>query len=637
MDSVLLCTLLVASLSIPATIYSPHARKRLQAAIASSERARDVKLLAEQLRPRDRQEARMVARLLVEIFFSIAAVQTVSIATPLLLRSFLAKIPDIRDGSRREGTFPLMEISAYVFLKHVASGYIRYYKWDRTYRLQTLFTDRITIGAYTKLLSLSADYHDAKNSGTVWMTVRGTGKGVARMLHSILFEFGPSLLDMAVGIAGFKTLGSTRAALATVVVVILYGVVILRSSSRKTAYESRAARMRGRRDHVGSDAILNWWTIFCFGRLNQEAERHATAVREMREIDAQYVADRSTGNHLKQLVSSGGLLLLCILVGYDIWNTPGRSGADLVVLMGFWQQVFSPVQEILNWKQTIDTFFIDTRKLIDIFEEEPSVKDVPEAADLRLTRGTIEFQNTSFAYGGKEKPALDDVSFTIEGGKTLALVGQTGGGKSTTLKLLMRAYDPSSGRILIDGQDISLVRKQSLMDHIGIVPQSIGVFNTTILENLRYGKPDATLEECQEACRAVCLHDKIASFELGYEEVVGERGSKLSGGELQRLATARLLLRDPKIALFDEAMSSLDSGTEAKIQEYLQTWSAGRTVVMVAHRLVTIVHADLILAVKNGQIVERGTHEELLAKGGYYYELWYKQHPFSADGTRQLG
>ncbi|PKS08095.1 hypothetical protein jhhlp_005370 [Lomentospora prolificans] len=628
MDSASLFSLLSISLALPVALYGPSMRTKAKKAFQSSDQVRDVKILIRYLWPQGLEETHEILNLLIQIVLFVVARQVTTNIAPLLLRHILSKMPEAH-GVEREGKFPIFEVATYILLRHVAGGMLGYFKWDRTWRLQARLSDRITIASYDKLLSLSADYHDGKNSGTVWMTIRGSGKGVVRMFTSLAFDFVPSIIDAAVGIASFKTLGSTRAAVLTVVVIVVYVVAILWTSDRKSSVEGRAEKTRRRRDLLGSDAILNWWTIFCFNRLDYEAERHATNVQGVRDADMSYVRERALSHHIKQLVSNFGLLLVCLLVGYDIWNTPGRSGSDLVILMGFWQQVFGPVHEVLNWKDKISSFFIDTRKLLDILQEENNVKDIEGAKPLNFKDGTIEFKDVSFAYTEKGKPALDNISFTIEGGKTLAFVGQTGGGKSTTLKLLMRAYDPTSGSILVDGQDIRKVRKKSLMDHIGIVPQTIGVFNATILDNLRYGKLDATLEECQEACRAVCLHDKIMSFENGYDEMVGERGLKLSGGELQRLATARLLLRNPEIALFDEAMSSLDSGTEAKIQEYLQTWGVGRTVIVVAHRLVTIVHADVIMAVKDGKVVERGTHKELLAKGGYYHELWYKQHPFS--------
>jgi ABC-type multidrug transport system fused ATPase/permease subunit len=261
--------------------------------------------------------------------------------------------------------------------------------------------------------------------------------------------------------------------------------------------------------------------------------------------------------------------------------------------------------------------------MLDILKEEPTVRDREGAPQFVFKRGDIEFEGVGFSYDGK-RPAVQDVSFRLEGGKTIAIVGETGGGKSTLLKLLYRMYDPAKGSIKIDGQDVRDVRLSSLMEHISIVPQIIGVFNASILDNLKYGRLDATQEQCEEACQAAALH-KISSFPKGYDELVGPKGTKLSGGELQRLAIARALLRDSHIVLFDEAMSSLDSETEWAIQERMRRWCADKTVVIVAHRLATIAHADLILAVKDGRIVEAGCQEELLEKKGYYYSLWSKQ------------
>ena len=296
------------------------------------------------------------------------------------------------------------------------------------------------------------------------------------------------------------------------------------------------------------------------------------------------------------------------------------------MFLHLWNGVTDPVKSVMEWNDKTKEFFTDAEQLLDLPRQEIKVTDREGAKDFQLKNASIKIQDVTFSYEGKRQAALQDISFSAEGGQTIALVGKTGGGKSTLLKLLMRSYDTTSGSVIIDGQDIKDVRKVTYLEHVSIVPQNVGVFNVSILENLRYAKFDVTLEGCKEVMRAVGLHEKITdSFEKGYAEVVGEKGVKLSGGELQRLAIARVLLRESKLVLFDEAMSSLDSETESKIQEYLRKWCVGRTVIIVAHRLATIAHADRILAFKDGHIVERGTYKELLAKKGYFYELWDKQ------------
>ena len=257
-----------------------------------------------------------------------------------------------------------------------------------------------------------------------------------------------------------------------------------------------------------------------------------------------------------------------------------------------------------------------------LFKTKPTVID--GLGHLRLQSGRVTFDHVNFSYDGK-KQIINDISFDIAPGKTVALIGETGGGKSTILKLLFRFYDVAGGSIRIDGQDIRTVSLESLREHIGVVPQDPSLFNETIMHNVRYSRFGASDEEVMEACRAAAIHDKIMSFTDGYMSKVGEKGVKLSGGELQRIAIARAILKDPKIILLDEATSSVDSETESHIQEALKRLSWGRTTFVVAHRLSTIVDADLILVIKDGAILEQGPPAELLQSKGKYYRLWTNQ------------
>lgn len=327
-----------------------------------------------------------------------------------------------------------------------------------------------------------------------------------------------------------------------------------------------------------------------------------------------------------------GFLVLALLACSDIKATaeggPGATTArgvgDFVMLLQYWSNLSFPIQNFVNWVSWFDEFFVESDKMIEILEAVPTVRDGESAAEFEIKDGEIDFDHVGFSYDG-QRQVVRDINFKVPGGTTIAIVGETGGGKSTLLRLLCRSYDVTEGSIRVDGQDLRDIRLGSLMKHVSIVPQIISVFNGTMLENLRYGKFTATREECEAACETAAFHKKIMSFADRYEEKVGETGTKLSGGELQRLAIARALLRDSKIVLFDEAMSSLDSETEWKIQERLREFCAEKTVIIIAHRLATIAHADLILAVKNGVVVEAGRQQDLLEKKGYYYSLWEKQ------------
>lgn len=266
----------------------------------------------------------------------------------------------------------------------------------------------------------------------------------------------------------------------------------------------------------------------------------------------------------------------------------------------------------------------DSERLLQLLTTKPSITDAADAKELEVKKGEVSFNHVEFAYDPR-RPTLKDVDFTVKPGQTVALVGETGGGKSTILKLLYRYYDIQAGAIQIDGQDIREVTLDSLREAFGMVPQDPSLFNFSIMDNIKYARLDATDEEVMDACRAAAIHDKIMSFPDGYSAKVGERGVKLSGGELQRIAIARAMVRRPKIVLLDEATSMIDAETEAVIQLAFKRLTADRTTFVVAHRLSTIQHADLILVIQDGEIVERGTHDELFEKKGKYVTLWSKQ------------
>ena len=273
---------------------------------------------------------------------------------------------------------------------------------------------------------------------------------------------------------------------------------------------------------------------------------------------------------------------------------------------------------------------IDAERLLVLFQIKPTIADKDDAVPLKVVRGEVRFKDVHFAYDPR-KPTLQKIDIDVKTGETLAFVGETGGGKSTMMKLLYRFYDVSSGAIEIDGQDIRDVTLSSLRGALGVVPQDPTLFNTTVMENLRYARMDATDEEINDACRAAAVHDKIMSFPDKYQSTVGEQGVKLSGGELQRVAIARVLLKNPPIVLLDEATSAVDTDTEASIQAAFKKLSVGRTTFVIAHRLSTIISADQILVVQDGQIIERGTHQQLIQRKGKYAGLWSRQISNSTD------
>lgn len=538
-------------------------------------------------------------------------------AVPVLLRRI---IDNLTDPSL---PLPLTEIIIFVTLRQVLAETIQNLQWTLLLRVEDDMSDRIVCHLYNKLLTLSADYHDTKRPPNVYQTVGGSGPRLARFVGSLVFDKIPSLLDLVIAIAAFWNIFGGRLAAATAAIAMIYVWVSNRWAPLRLQEFEKAMKLRRTRDEIGGDALANWHTVALFNNVDYEKARFATAMKESRQHGEQFMFMRQLMSSRKELIMAFGLLIVSLLAGYQIKNAE-RSVGDFVMLLQFWNDLAFPIRNLMFWITWLDDFFSESDRMIDILKAEPSVKDKEDAADLKMDKGDIEFENIGFSYDGKRQ-AVQGVSFKIQGGQTVAIVGETGGGKSTLLKLLCRTYDATTGTVKIDGQDIRDIRLTTLMENISTVSQIIGVFNATILENLKYGAHNATKEECEAACTAAALHKKITSFPNGYEEKIGEKGTKLSGGELQRLAIARVLVRNSKIVLFDEAMSSLDSETEWNIQERLRTWCADKTVIIVAHRLATIAHADLILAVKDGNIVESGRHESLLEMKGYYYQLWDKQ------------
>jgi ABC-type multidrug transport system fused ATPase/permease subunit len=297
---------------------------------------------------------------------------------------------------------------------------------------------------------------------------------------------------------------------------------------------------------------------------------------------------------------------------------------NFVTFTIYWGLMISPLQTIAWSYQNLTSTLIDAERLLQLLQTSPSVKEREDCSELRVGQGKVEFRNVSFAYT-PQKDAVKRLNFEVLQGTTIALVGESGAGKSTLFGLLLRSFDPTEGSIVIDGQELSSVSLSSLREAIGVVPQDPGLFNTSILQNIQYANQKASNEEVEDACKAAAIHEKIMSLPSKYNTVIGERGVQLSGGQRQRIAIARVLVKKPRIVLLDEATSAVDSLTEEKVQEAFKNLGAGRTMFVIAHRLSTTINADQILVMHNGEIIESGRHEELLAKKGKYFELWDSQ------------
>lgn len=369
--------------------------------------------------------------------------------------------------------------------------------------------------------------------------------------------------------------------------------------------------------------MISYETVKYFNAEQYEFGRYRGAVGDFQEAEYTVLMSLNLMNTCQNTVFTLGLLAACFICAFQVAQGQQKVG-KFVALLTYMAQLQGPLNYFGTFYRSMQSSLINAERLLELFREKPTVVDDPLAKELPKCDGDIKFDNVEFAYDSR-KPALNGLSFHCPPGTTTALVGESGGGKSTVFRLLFRFYNVTGGKILIDGNRVDRVTIDSLRQHVGVVPQDTVLFNETLLYNLRYANPSATDEDVYAACRAASIHDRILTFPDGYQTMVGERGLRLSGGEKQRVAIARTIIKNPRVILLDEATAALDTETEEHIQGALSTLSKGRTMLVIAHRLSTITTADQILVLHNGQVAEKGTHEQLLALKGRYASMWRKQ------------
>ena len=371
------------------------------------------------------------------------------------------------------------------------------------------------------------------------------------------------------------------------------------------------------------DSLTNFETVKAFAAEDRETERHNESFLTYNKIfvsTARSLALLNAGQEFIMNLGLFGVAGLGVWAAIDGGLKPGDVAAVTLILMNLYRPL-----NILGWAwREIKQGSVDLEKLFGLMDMKPEVADAPDAKELKVQGGRVEFKNVAFSHDSRAS-GLEDVSFVAEAGKKLAIVGPSGSGKSTLLKMAFRFYDVEKGEILLDGQDLRSVKQKSLRESLGLVPQEVVLFNSTIKDNLIYGAPDATLEEIEAAADKAQLLDFVNGLPDKWDTRVGERGLKLSGGEKQRLGIARAILKNPPVLVLDEATSALDSTTEAEVQKALDFASKGRTTLVVAHRLSTIADADEIIVLKEGVVAEQGRHEDLLAQNGIYAEMWERQ------------
>jgi ATP-binding cassette subfamily B protein len=564
-------------------------------------------------------EAALKARVIVSLGFVLVSIAITTLVMPL---AYGAAVNRMTAGMRGETAVAIALVVAYagarfggVLLDNLRNAIFERVGQDAERRLAET--------TFRHLHNLSLRFHLERRTGAVTKIVERGTKSIDMMLYFLLFNIAPTILQLLLVMAMFWIKFGFGLVAATLVMVAAY----IRFTRLVTDWRTQL-RVEMNDLDTGAvaravDSLLNYETVKYFNAEEREAGRYGSAVRRYADAAVKNETSLAWLNIGQSLITN---LMMAGAMGFTIWGWSRgwfRPG-DVVVVNTLLAQLFRPLDLLGMVYRTIRQGLIDMDAMFALIDTPTEVNDRPGAPDLAVSDGRIRFENVRFGYE-PEREILKGIDLDVPPGATIAVVGPSGAGKSTLSRLLFRFYDPTGGRITIDGQDIAAVTQASLRRAIGIVPQDTVLFNDTIGYNIGYGQDGATQAEIEESARGAAIHDFIASLPEGYASKVGERGLKLSGGEKQRVAIARTLLKDPPILILDEATSALDSRTEAAIQETLQGVAARRTSIVIAHRLSTIVDADQIVVLDQGRVVERGTHAQLLRKDGLYAEMWERQ------------
>jgi ATP-binding cassette subfamily B protein len=548
----------------------------------------------------------------------LAAAKLANVAVPLVLKDLV----DSLSGTQQLVALPLALFLAYGALRLANSlfGELRDVVFVKA--LQGAM-HRVALKVFEHLHALSLRFHLERQTGGMSRDIERGTAGIRFLLNFMLFNILPTLLEIGLVTAILLAKYDIAFSLVTLGTLGVYVVFTLWITEWRMILRRTMNEMDSKANTRAIDSLINYETVKYFGNEGYEAGRYHETLGAWSQAAIRNQMSLSFLNAGQGAIIAGGVTILMIMAGQGV--LAGRlTIGDLVLINAFMLQLYMPLHFLGFVYREIRHSLADMERMFGLLGRAPEVEDRPDTQPLTVTRGEVRFEHVSFGYDAARQ-ILFDVDFTVPAGHKVAVVGASGAGKSTLSRLLFRFYDVTGGRIAIDGQDIRDVAQASLRAAIGIVPQDTVLFNDTIYYNIAYGRPDATREEIVRAARLAHIHEFVESLPLGYDTIVGERGLKLSGGEKQRVAIARTILKNPRIMVFDEATSALDSKSEKAIQENLSEIATGHTTLVIAHRLSTIMDADQILVLEHGRIVERGTHHELLSRGGVYAHLWALQ------------